>query len=427
MPRDGEDLGTKVVPLIPFLRSANDALESDASAAALLRVAAESAFGSRHTRSQLFRLLARAGMWPRLKSAEFVEELGEGRLKAKSVMRYAFLASSNSPDEAASDVTSLLRSGATSISSDTCVRQLVRGLLPWKGSPDSLMIVLGGVVGELNSSASVGRLFKRLLQLSVEEGLWESEWEVAHNLVRLVHAAGDDILDLPGGIEGVVAELTPFCREKVENALRAMALEADSDADENGNLAGFVVDSDEEEEDDEDEDEDEDDEAEEVGGDDEGDFDDSDDDEEEEGEEVGRKAIISHSSFKRRTAERGKEDGKSPSRRDKASHAPAPNRKRRRLHARGSVSSSSSPTGSFSSDSSGRRFLALAHHVGTSKLSSTSSNKTPSSSSSASASVSGTLSKPFSSASARAASGPTLPSRSSKYLDIEANDHSDSE
>jgi len=140
--------------------------------------------------------------------------------------------------EAVLTLLSLAASGALNLHSRGALGELHKGIHSWHVEPQARLV--GNLAGELNSFASAG-LFLHLLLDSKECG-WSKEHST--QLLRSV-VAQDNVKDLAGNPADLLAAL-PQYKADIEEDLFAAVNDSDaSDADECGDLAGFVCGDDE--------------------------------------------------------------------------------------------------------------------------------------------------------------------------------------
>ena len=229
------------LPLSEVISIASRVLD-DGSLGALSGGLACAAGASRGSALLLF--LARFGLWPRLADAEFVAGLRGAsapsapplRLSGPRVIRLALATAASAPRGAAA-VLSLLRAGALDGGDLLSRRSLaaLHGLLRVPEGEAAAGALLAGVAGDMDSFAEVGALLARFLA-----GAGAAAPPLPPAQARAIIArvcASEDVRDLAGSPQALMAAL-PAHAEAIAEALAAAA--DDSDADEAGNLAGFV-------------------------------------------------------------------------------------------------------------------------------------------------------------------------------------------
>lgn len=182
------------------------------------------------------KLIVHAGVADLLTSSEFLEGLGIGRLKSKQVLRLAFRTHADSPGGAVTMIERLAAAGAVNPFSSSALEALHDGMRGWRFvEPKAALLV--AIVSSFDTFAQAG-LFLSLLLESPASGLGAEE---VPPLLEAVLADGD-VRDLAGDTGDLLAALPDYA-DVVEDALaRAHSEDGASEADEDGNLAGFVDD-----------------------------------------------------------------------------------------------------------------------------------------------------------------------------------------
>ena len=192
------------------------------------------------SRGATLRLLVAARCDERLlASPEFLEGLGAGRLKSSRVLAHAFARSRGSPAAALRRIDALVCAGAVNVFSSSALAALHRGMAAWGAAPAPKAALLGALVASLDTFAEAGTLLAALLEHADSELLGGPA--AAEELLRAV-LREPAVRDLAGEPADLAAHLPDF-EAAVAEALAAGASDDDGDdADEAGNLAGFVDD-----------------------------------------------------------------------------------------------------------------------------------------------------------------------------------------
>ena len=192
------------------------------------------------SRGATLRLLVAARCDERLlASPEFLEGLGAGRLKSSRVLAHAFARSRGSPAAALRRIDALVGAGAVNVFSSSALAALHRGMAAWGAAPAPKAALLGALVASLDTFAEAGTLLAALLEHADSELLGGPA--AAEELLRAV-LREPAVRDLAGEPADLAAHLPDF-EAAVAEALAAGASDDDGDdADEAGNLAGFVDD-----------------------------------------------------------------------------------------------------------------------------------------------------------------------------------------
>lgn len=206
----------------------------------------------RGPRAGALRLTERASLDELYLDPDFVESLGVQRIKSSRLARSAF-ARASSPSVAIARISGLANAGALNVFSSSFLECLHAGMQGWRIEVQSELV--GRLAETLDTFSSAGLFLSLLLRA---QGSALEPREVLALLRRVV--ARSDVRDLSGAPADLLDQLPKDVAGEVEDELLDREESDDSDADENGNLAGFVVESD----DDDDEDDDDDDSAEEV-------------------------------------------------------------------------------------------------------------------------------------------------------------------
>lgn len=182
-------------------------------------------------------LLEASQLTPLLHSPEFLEGVGKGHLNSRRLVHFAF-SSSTSDAESVRTLLSLAASGFLNLHSRGALGELHQGMAGWH--VESQAKVLGNLAGELDTFGGAG-LFLRLFIDSPASDLTREE--VGHLLATLV--TNENVRDLAGDPGDLLAALPDYSGDIQEGLLAAVADSDASDADEDGDLAGFVCDDDE--------------------------------------------------------------------------------------------------------------------------------------------------------------------------------------
>jgi hypothetical protein len=203
----------------------------------------------RGPRAGALRLTERASLDELYLDPDFVESLGAQRIKSSRLARSAF-ARASSPSVAIARISGLANAGALNIFSSSFLECLHAGMQGWRVEVQAELV--GRLAETLDTFSSAG-LFLSLL-LGAQGSALEPR-EVLALLRRVV--ARSDVRDLSGAPADLLDQLPKDVAGEVEDELLDRDESEDSDADENGNLAGFVVESDCEEDDEDDSEEEE--------------------------------------------------------------------------------------------------------------------------------------------------------------------------
>jgi len=191
-------------------------------------------------RRHMLHFIAKANMWQRLQDAEFVEALGAGAVKSCELIRFAFeVGATTGPADCINDLVGMLRAGAIELESDRSVAAFARGIAPWK-SPDSILALLAGVMSEIDAFQGVGDFLRRMLDAIGHA--WPTTF--VSELLSLLFSRHPDLRDLSGKPRELF-DAVPDYRHALVNAFAEGS--DDEEADDNGNLAGFIAYSDDEE------------------------------------------------------------------------------------------------------------------------------------------------------------------------------------
>lgn len=180
--------------------------------------------------------------------ADFVEALGSSRIKSARLIHNTF-ARGASPSAAIARVAGLAASGALrSLLSPTLLAALHVGIAGWR--VEVVAELIGRLVEGMDTFSAAGAFLAAFLK--TDSSSLEAVEELS--LLRLVVARGE-VRDLSGAAVDLLDQLPRALAGGVEDELLARDASDDSDADDDGNLVGFVVDSGDEDEDDEEEEE----------------------------------------------------------------------------------------------------------------------------------------------------------------------------
>ena len=201
----------------------------------------------RGPRSGALRLAERAVLEELYCDADFVEALGSSRIKSARLVRGTF-ARATSPSAAIARVAGLATSGAIgNLLSPSLLVALHNGMSGWRVEVQAELI--GRLVEGLDTFSSAGEFLAHFLKS--EGNTFESGEELS--LLRLIVARGE-VRDLSGAAADLLDQLPPALAGGVEDELLDRDASDDSDANEDGNLMGFVSDNIEYEDDDDDDD-----------------------------------------------------------------------------------------------------------------------------------------------------------------------------
>jgi hypothetical protein len=176
-------------------------------------------------------LLCGAGLQQRLYSAEFLEGVGAERLNSRRLVRHTFRQAQGSAAAASRGLGALAAAGVLNLHSRGALAALHAGMAAWH--LDGRVQLVGRLAGEMETFAQVG-LFLRLL---LDSPAWAGGAREAEALLRGV-VAQEDVRDLAGPRKDLTDALPEHARAILEG-LGAADSEG-SDADDDGNLAGFV-------------------------------------------------------------------------------------------------------------------------------------------------------------------------------------------
>lgn len=232
------------LPLSEVISRARSALP--AAELGSLTASLASAVGcARGSRALLF--LVTFGLWSRLHDGEFVEGFGAHRLPAARLLRLAS-ASCDSPAMAVRTMLSLHSAGALDAADLAAPRALaaMHGIISawWSdahgGAAGEAAVTaaaarfLVGLVSDMDSFANAGAFLASFFN--------DTACKLPRAAVRLILTdvcSNEDVHDLAGSPRALIDAL-PAHAAAISEALAAAA--DDSDADEDGNLAGFVAD-----------------------------------------------------------------------------------------------------------------------------------------------------------------------------------------
>jgi hypothetical protein len=193
----------------------------------------------RAPRGGALRLVVAGGLAARLADADFIEALGAEHLKTARLLRLAFSRAGDSPARAIAAVAGMAAAGALNVYSASALAALHEGIAGWR--VPIVADLVGRIAEGLDSFAQAG-LFISLLLAAPGCAL---DAAGAAALLRAV-VARPDVRDLAGAPADMMRQLPRDAAAAAADELRARAESDDSDADEDGNLAGFVCGDDEE-------------------------------------------------------------------------------------------------------------------------------------------------------------------------------------
>jgi hypothetical protein len=227
-----------LVPVIPLIRSfqASGSGDDNLSLGRLMAVLTDLVYPST-PKSGFLKLLGASQLTHLLHSPEFLEGVGKGHLNSRRLVRFAF-SSSTSDAESVRALLSLAASGFLNLHSRGALGELHKGMAGWH--VESQAKVLGNLAGELDTFWGAG-LFLRLFIDSPACDLTREE--VAHLLSTLV--TNENVRDLAGDPGDLLASLPDYSGDIQEGLFAAVGDSDASDADDDGDLAGFVCDDDE--------------------------------------------------------------------------------------------------------------------------------------------------------------------------------------
>lgn len=196
-----------------------------------------------HSRRGSHKLLRRASLQQCLIDPEFVEGLGRAHIKSKEAIHWAFRCAAGA-GEATRNVHALLAAGAVNVFSSSALAALHAGVAAWAPGADARL--LAGIVAELDD-AGTAAMFLRLY-LEHPRCAYRADAARGVDMLRGVVLSPDcvELLSARSGAAGsFLDELgEPWASQAgVLAAVKAAAAgdADDSSADEEGNLAGFVV------------------------------------------------------------------------------------------------------------------------------------------------------------------------------------------
>jgi hypothetical protein len=178
-------------------------------------------------------LLVGAGLQAHLYHAEFLEGVGAARLNSRRLVRFTFAQARGSAAQASRGLVALAAAGVLNLYSRGALAALAAGMAGWH--VDGRAQLVARLASELESFAQLG-LFLRLL-LDAPAGAAAGAGEAAALLRGVL--AHEDVRDLAGTRKDLVDALPEHARTIAEGLAAAEAEDA-SDADEEGNLAGFI-------------------------------------------------------------------------------------------------------------------------------------------------------------------------------------------
>ncbi len=235
--------GEPVIGVIRLLKLASTSLDPRAMGQ-LVALLADTCY-PRGPRSGALRLAERAVLEELYCDADFVEALGSSRIKSARLVRGTF-ARATSPSAAIARVAGLATSGAIgNLLSPSLIVALHNGMSGWRVEVQAELI--GRLVEGLDTFSSAGEFLAHFLKS--EGNTLETSEELS--LLRLIVARGE-VRDLSGAAADLLDQLPPALAGGVEDELLDRDASDDSDANEDGNLMGFVSDNIEYEDEDED-------------------------------------------------------------------------------------------------------------------------------------------------------------------------------
>lgn len=191
------------------------------------------------SRKQTLKLLQASGLQDLLASSEFMDGLGAGRFKSKSLLKHAFKRYPSSPGSAIGLIGKLLDAGCLNLFSSSSLGELHRGMSTWN-SPIPKTALLITIASSFDTFGKAGMFIGLLLEHG--ESSFAGPDEVEEVLEGVLGNA--DVRDLAGEPEDMARALPDYA-DLVRHALREDGSGSDSGsdaADEDGNLAGFVED-----------------------------------------------------------------------------------------------------------------------------------------------------------------------------------------
>ena len=200
----------------------------------------------RGPRAGALRLAERAALEELYCDSDFVEALGSSRIKSARLVRGTF-ARATSPSAAIARVAGLATSGAIgNLLSSSLLVALHNGLSGWRVQVQAEL--LGRLVEGFDTFTSAGEFLAQFLKS--DGNTLESGEELA--LLRLI-VGRSEVRDLSGSATDLLDQLPPALAGGVEDEIFNRDASDDSDADEDGNLMGFIDDDEDEDEDDDNE------------------------------------------------------------------------------------------------------------------------------------------------------------------------------
>jgi hypothetical protein len=185
-------------------------------------------------RRGVLRLLLGSGLQARLYAPEFLEGVGASRLNSARLVRHTF-SSAAGPGEALRGLAALASAGVLNLHSRRALAELHAGMAGWH--VDARIALVGRLASEFESFAQVGLFLRLLLDSPARSGAPGEAGALLRGVMAL-----EDVRDLAGSSRDLMDAL-PEHAEDIAAGLGAE--EAASDADEEGNLAGFVCGDDE--------------------------------------------------------------------------------------------------------------------------------------------------------------------------------------
>ena len=179
------------------------------------------------------RLLVEAGLVGQLESAEFVDALGSRLLRSRHLVTLVFHVHAGSPGPAIRALTAFAAAGALHCASETTAEALRLGTRNWPLGARAMLVT--ALAAEADTFSTAGAILRALLEGGGVEP-FEPE-DASALLVRVLRSP--DVRDLAGDPRDLSLALPDWAAEVRASGL--LALDATSDADDSGNLAGFVV------------------------------------------------------------------------------------------------------------------------------------------------------------------------------------------
>jgi hypothetical protein len=186
------------------------------------------------SRTATLQLLAQTELFDKLCSPEFVEGLGRSRLKTKLVLRLLFRLYGGVPSGCNSKLAQLMSAGAVNIYSDSAVEQLHNLTRTWTLGDKSSLVAT--ILQQTDSYNDAGIFLRYYLDADASQLTESDELALVDTISKLA-----ELRDLGGELRSLTQHAPDRIREALAVAMAAAVADSEgSDADEDGNLRGFV-------------------------------------------------------------------------------------------------------------------------------------------------------------------------------------------